>query len=114
MHDWADPYASEILTELRKVALPDTQLLVVDNIVAYACHDPTYDNNDSIPGAAAKDAPTPLLAKFGVANELSYSMDVMVSSSSHRYCTGCLLIWPPDVDLPQLPRACAQSSHQVI
>lgn len=82
MHDWADPYASKLLTELRKVAQPNTQLLVVDNIVAYACHDLTYDNNDNIPGAASKDAPAPLLANFGAANELSYSIDMTVSSSS--------------------------------
>ena len=79
MHDWSDPYASKILSELRKVALPDTQLLIVDNILAYACHDPTYDNNDNIPGAACRDAPAPLLANFGAANELSYAIDMAVS-----------------------------------
>ena len=79
MHDWSDPYASKILSELRKVALPDTRLLIVDNILAYACHDPTYDDNDSIPGAACQDAPAPLLANFGAANELSYTIDMAVS-----------------------------------
>ena len=105
MHDWSDPYASKILTELRKVALPDTQLLIVDTIVAYACHDPTYDNNDSIPGAACKDAPAPLLANFGAANELSYSIDMAVSFPSHTITRKVYLFLLTDVDLAQLPRA---------
>ena len=63
-------------------------LLVIDNIVAHTCHDPTYDNNDSIPGAAAKDAPAPLLANFGAANELSYSIDMLVSVSSCNISRG--------------------------
>lgn len=83
MHDWSDAYATKILTELRKVAQPDTQLVIIDTIVAYACHDPTYDDNESIPGAACKDAPAPLLANFGAANELSYSIDMAVSFPSH-------------------------------
>lgn len=79
MHDWSDPYASKILTELRKVATPDTQLLVVDNIVSYACHDTTLEGKGSIPGASCKDAPAPLLPNFGAANDMSYSIDMAVS-----------------------------------
>lgn len=81
MHDWSDPYSSKILAELRKVAGPNTKLLIVDNIVAHACHDPNAEGKGTIrvPGAEYKYAPAPLLANFGAANELSYTIDMGVS-----------------------------------
>ncbi|KAG6898618.1 hypothetical protein C0993_005645 [Termitomyces sp. T159_Od127] len=41
LHDWSDPYCVPILKELRAAATPETKLVVVDSIIAYACHDPT-------------------------------------------------------------------------
>jgi hypothetical protein len=76
LHDWSDPYCGKILTELRKVAHDDTKLLVVDNIVAPVCHDPTFEGQSSVPGALIKDAPAPLLANFGAANEMNYTIDL--------------------------------------
>ena len=78
LHDWSDPYCTKILTELRKAAREDTKLLVVDNIVAPVCHDPTFEGR-TIPGASIKDAPSPLLANFGAANEMNYTIDLAVS-----------------------------------
>ena len=80
LHDWSDPYCTKILTELRKAAREDTKLLVVDNIVAPVCHDPTFERR-TIPGASIKDAPSPLLANFGAANEMDYTIDLAVSPS---------------------------------
>jgi hypothetical protein len=70
VHNWNDQYASKILTELRTAASPDTKLVVVDAIIAYASRDLNNDNTN---------APTPLLANFGVAGEIRYSVDMAVS-----------------------------------
>ncbi|KAG6863965.1 hypothetical protein C0991_001530 [Blastosporella zonata] len=75
LHDWADPYASRILKALRAVALPHTKLVIVDNIVAYACHDPTIE---SVEGANYKEAPAPLLPNYGAANVIPYVLDLGV------------------------------------
>ncbi|KAG6915575.1 hypothetical protein DXG01_010876 [Tephrocybe rancida] len=40
LHSWADPYSARILRSLRAAPLPDTNLIIVDNIVAYACLTP--------------------------------------------------------------------------
>ena len=91
LHDWSDPYSSRILTELRKAARDDTKLLVVDNIVAPVCHDPTFEGRSSgVPGALIKDAPPPLLANFGAANEMNYTIDLAVSHINFVWL-GCIL-----------------------
>ncbi|TFY69031.1 hypothetical protein EVG20_g3321 [Dentipellis fragilis] len=58
LHDWADQYCVKILRSLRAAA-PNTRLLVVDQLVSYACKD--EDAND-IPGVAP---PAPLLPNWG-------------------------------------------------
>lgn len=79
LHDWSDAYASTILAELRKVASKETKLLIIDNILSYTCHDSSLDDEPSaIAGAAGHDAPTPLLANFGAANETGYLVDMVV------------------------------------
>lgn len=79
MHDWSDPYASKILSSLRKAATPDTKLLVIDSIIAHACYDP---KSEAIPGAAPRKAPKPLLPNYGAVNAISYDFDIAVCLST--------------------------------
>lgn len=51
--------------------------MVIDNLVAPACHDSTFEGKD-IPGAIIADAPAPLLPNFGAANEMNYTLDIAV------------------------------------
>lgn len=46
--------------------------------MAFACHDPSSDINDSIQGAIPHEAPAPLLANYGAVNEVSYCIDNIV------------------------------------
>lgn len=78
MHDWSDPYAVKILSQLREAAQPDTKLILIDSVMPFACHDPGADNGQGIVGAVPKEAPEPLLANYGVANELAYVADLTV------------------------------------
>ena len=73
LHDWSDKYAIQLLTKLRKIAHPDTKLLVVDTIMAYSCD--TQDIGDS------REPPKPLLSNLGAASIYAYDMDLVVSDS---------------------------------
>ncbi|KNZ82352.1 Sterigmatocystin 8-O-methyltransferase [Termitomyces sp. J132] len=77
LHDWSDEYCVKILTHLRNAAGKDTKLLVVDSLVPFACHD-SSDGDDAlgISGSIPKEAPTPLLANYGLVNEMVYAMDI--------------------------------------
>ncbi|KAA1468506.1 O-methyltransferase [Dentipellis sp. KUC8613] len=77
LHDWADEYCIKILRKLRKVATPHTRLLVVDNIIAYACKE---EATKDIPGAAMPLPPAPLLANWGPASSTSYLVDIQMLS----------------------------------
>ncbi|KAF5312468.1 hypothetical protein D9619_003733 [Psilocybe cf. subviscida] len=61
---------------LREAAQIDTKLILIDNLVSFACHDPSNDNGTGIPGAIPKEAPDPLLANYGIANEMLYITDL--------------------------------------
>ncbi|KAF5312467.1 hypothetical protein D9619_003730 [Psilocybe cf. subviscida] len=78
IHNWPDAYASEILMRLREAAQVDTKLVLIDNLISFACHDPSDDNGNGIPGAIPKEAPNPLLANYGIANEMMYNMDLIM------------------------------------
>lgn len=93
MHDWPDLYAEKILVHLRKAATPDTKLILMDSIMSYACHDPSGEEEDAAPGSAAREAPAPLLANYGAANEMGYTADFTVNflCESHWTCLICLL-----------------------
>lgn len=78
MHDWSDPYCAKILTKLRQAAQPDTKLILIDSVMAFACSFPPGDSDSSIPGAIPKEPPAPLLANYGVANGLGYTGDMTV------------------------------------
>ncbi|KAH9484888.1 4-O-methyltransferase 1 [Psilocybe cubensis] len=76
MHDWPDKYAIKILSQLRQAARPDTRLIIIESAIPFACHDPSGDKGKGVIGAVPKEAPEPLLANYGVANELTYTADV--------------------------------------
>ena len=78
MHDWSDPYASRILTELRKTAKQDTKLILIDTVIPFACRYPKAEAENAIPGAVPAEAPEPLLANYGGANEIGYIGDMTV------------------------------------
>ena len=82
LHDWSDPYCVKILKSLRAAAGPETKLVALETILAYACHDPAADNGAAvIPGAIPKEAPAPLLANYGSVKELAYFADIIVCCS---------------------------------
>ncbi|KAJ6568854.1 O-methyltransferase [Mycena capillaripes] len=73
MHDWADPFAVQILRHLREAAAPDTKLVTVDIILPYTCSDACVTTR--IPGAARPPAPEPLLPNLGAASNMKYWLD---------------------------------------
>ncbi|GJE84013.1 S-adenosyl-L-methionine-dependent methyltransferase [Phanerochaete sordida] len=81
LHDWPDAHAARILARLRAAARADTVLVLVDCLVPYACRAapaPAPDGAPAVPGAADFQAPAPLLANYGAANEFVYIMDMMM------------------------------------
>ena len=79
LHDWPDKYCLQILRHLRSSAAPSTRLVLVDNIMAYACVD---NELKSVPGAEIPLPPAPLLANGGTANAVPYLQDLQVR---HRF-----------------------------
>ncbi|KAG5641680.1 hypothetical protein DXG03_004444 [Asterophora parasitica] len=78
LHDWSDEYCIKILAQLRAIARPDTKLLLVESIVPFACHDPSGDDDQGIPGSVPHEAPAPLLANYGTVNEMAYNADMVM------------------------------------
>lgn len=76
IHDWSDKYCLQILKYLRAAAGPETQLVIVDNIMPYASVD--TDLISSIPGASTLLPPAPLLPNKGEANLMAYIADIQV------------------------------------
>ncbi|EJD43680.1 O-methyltransferase [Auricularia subglabra TFB-10046 SS5] len=77
VHDWSDPYASKILKHLRNAAGDKTQLVLLDQIVPYACrHSDTTPTQ--IPGGETTFAPEPLLANMGSASIHKYYADMQM------------------------------------
>ncbi|KAG6844749.1 hypothetical protein H0H93_016360, partial [Arthromyces matolae] len=62
-----------ILKALREAARADTRLVVIDNIVAHACHDPSIEQGS---GFSYEEAPAPILPNYGAANVMPYMIDI--------------------------------------
>ena len=76
LHGWSDAYALKILKHLRAAAKPETRLVVLEQIVLYACAQPTPEG---IKGTSAgPPVPAPLLANMGYASLSGYLMDMQV------------------------------------
>ncbi|KAJ7730737.1 S-adenosyl-L-methionine-dependent methyltransferase [Mycena metata] len=73
MHDWSEEYCVKILRILRAVADESTKLLLVDNIVPYACNE---TQSKDIPGAERPLPPPPLLPNLGHAGIIAYYTDL--------------------------------------
>ncbi|KAF9462322.1 S-adenosyl-L-methionine-dependent methyltransferase [Collybia nuda] len=86
-HDWSDQYCMEFLKQLRSAATPKTVLFLMESIMPFACHDPSSDSDNGIPGATPKEAPAPLLANYGAVNEMGYNADItmfLLTNSQER------------------------------
>ncbi|KAJ7699671.1 O-methyltransferase [Mycena rosella] len=77
LHDWSDEYGLKILRRLRAAADESTKLLVVDNIVSYACNETL---SKDIRGAERPLPPTPLLPNLGHSNAIAYYTDFTMMS----------------------------------
>lgn len=79
IHDWSDPYATQILTRIREAASPNSKLLVIDRILPYACRmdDKEVEALDAI-GIETEDVPEPLPPNLGAGNPTAYATDLNV------------------------------------
>ena len=74
IHDWPDQYCIKILRHLRDAATPETRLLIVDNLMSYACAE---EGIEDIPGAnTVPPPPAPLLPNYGAAGIANYYEDI--------------------------------------
>ncbi|KAJ7511474.1 S-adenosyl-L-methionine-dependent methyltransferase [Mycena galericulata] len=77
LHDWADEYCFKILRHLRAAADSSTKLLIIDNIVSYACNETLTKD---IRGEERPLAPAPLLPNFGQSSVIAYYTDLNMLS----------------------------------
>jgi len=82
LHDWADEYCLTILKHLRIAAGPETQLVIVDQLMTLACDEPA---THEIPGAELPIPPKPLLPNFGRAASMVYHFDMAVRRMTLKY-----------------------------
>ena len=75
LHDWSDEYCLIILKHLRSAAGPKTQLLIVEQVMSFACDEPAAQK---IPGAVLPVPPQPLLRNMGRAALNAYTEDLLV------------------------------------
>ncbi|KAI0630668.1 S-adenosyl-L-methionine-dependent methyltransferase [Trametes polyzona] len=85
LHDWPDREATKILSILRHAAGPHTKLLIVDNLLPYACRDDNSTanaSNTSSEGVVESLVPegSPLLPNLGKASANGYLMDITMLS----------------------------------
>lgn len=76
LHDWSDEICLAILRHLRSAAGDKTRLVISEQISAYACDDPLFD--EQIPGADRLPVPAPLLPNGGHASIAHYFRDLAV------------------------------------
>lgn len=74
------------MTLLRAAAGPNTKLLLVDNLLPYACVDEDSKTDDAGSGAVRSLVPegSPLLANLGRASSNGYILDISVRLPSLR------------------------------
>lgn len=76
LHDWTDTACIQILKQVRAAAAPETELIVLESLMQYACSDTTVDHG--IPGMAGRIASEPMLPNYGSANLFPYLCDLQV------------------------------------
>ena len=77
LHDWPDKQCLEILRQLRGAATPNTRLMIIDNLMSYAC---VEEELRTIPGAMRDLPPAPLLPNGGHSSTFAYTEDMLVCS----------------------------------
>ena len=82
LHNWADEYCLSILKHLRAAAGPKTQLLIVEQVMSFACDEPAARK---IPGAELPVPPQPLLRNMGYAASHAYTEDILVGRQPYYY-----------------------------
>lgn len=79
LHDWADDVCIRILKKIREAAGPDSELMIIDTIVDYACTDTTA--SAGMPGGRVAPPPSPLLTNGGHSQIFFYLIDLQVRIS---------------------------------
>jgi len=74
LHNWPISYMSKILRHLREAANKDTILIIIDNVLSYACRDSADSEFDS--ESPVFKAPEPLLPNYGGVKNAAYTMDI--------------------------------------
>jgi hypothetical protein len=82
LHDWADEYCLTILKHLRVAAGPNTQLVVVDQLITCACDESV---THEIRGAELPIPPKPLLPNLGRATAMTYNVDATVRRNPSNF-----------------------------
>ncbi|KAI9441018.1 S-adenosyl-L-methionine-dependent methyltransferase [Lactarius indigo] len=75
LHDWADEYCVEILKHLRVAAGPNTQLIIAEMLIEYACDEPATPET---PSAQLSIPPRPLLPNWGRAGSMVHATDMIM------------------------------------
>ncbi|KAI0064272.1 O-methyltransferase [Artomyces pyxidatus] len=73
IHDWPDDFAVKILRRLREAATSETKLVIVEQIVSYACEEVGVGAH-----SGALRAPAPLLPNLGQAASAVYYTDMQM------------------------------------
>ncbi|KIO21960.1 hypothetical protein M407DRAFT_217354 [Tulasnella calospora MUT 4182] len=76
LHDWKDETCIEILKHLHHTANEESRLLIVEAVIAHACHDIGSLTEGAVEGAYPTPMPEPLPANGGRAAEFEASFDM--------------------------------------
>ncbi|PPQ92437.1 hypothetical protein CVT25_008658 [Psilocybe cyanescens] len=82
LHDWPDATCIQILKNLRVSAAPDTELIINECLIQYACSTETIVEK-IVPGARMKSPPSPLLPNLGYARVFDYLIDLQMAIIAH-------------------------------
>lgn len=74
-------HVSKILRQLREAATKDTVLIIIDNILPYACRGTAETESFD---KEIKEAPLPLLPNYGAIGNSAYTLDITVSRLNIR------------------------------
>ncbi|KAF8990715.1 S-adenosyl-L-methionine-dependent methyltransferase [Cyathus striatus] len=81
LHDWSSEECLKILHRLHEAASESTKLLIVDQVVPYAC--PTQEEAGLFIGSNLPPVPEPLLANLGEATSPTYRLDMAMEALFH-------------------------------
>lgn len=70
----------QLLRKLREAATPNTRLVIVDNLMSFAC---VNEELKKIPGALPPLPPAPLLPNGGHSSTIAYFEDIQVRVYVH-------------------------------